>query len=99
MDTVRRLEGEFAQASSVRQQLARAELDHLGTRMELANQAITACTANALCVCLVVAIMLIGWLAEISFGRLIAGLFVLTMALLVTGLEADGRPSHLAGLH
>ena len=86
VDRVRRIEAEFADTSSVHQELARSELKRLGARMKLVNWAITACTASALCVCLVVAIMFIGGLADISFGRFIAGLFVLTMALLVTGL-------------
>ena len=86
VDRVRRLEEEFAGASPVRQQLARSELKRLGKRMQLVNWAITACTAGVLCTCLVVAIMFVGGLADISFGRFIAALFVLTMALLVTGL-------------
>jgi hypothetical protein len=86
VDRVRRLEEEFAGASMVRQQLARAELKHLGTRMGLVNWAITLCTTSALCVCLVVAVMFIGGLEEISFGRFIAALFVLTMVLVVGGL-------------
>lgn len=85
VDRVRRLEEEFQGASELRQQLARLELKRLGLRMKLVNWAITFCTASVLTVCLVVAILFIGGLAEISFGRLLAGLFVLTMALLVTG--------------
>ena len=54
--------------------------------MRLVNWSITACTTSALCVCLVVAVMFIGGLEEISFGRFIALLFVLTMALVVIGL-------------
>jgi hypothetical protein len=86
VDRVRWLEEEFPGATPVRQQLARSELKRLGTRMKLVNWSITACTAALLCTCLVVAIMFIGGLGEISFGRLIAALFVLTMALLVTAL-------------
>lgn len=86
VDRVRRLEAEFAGSSAVHQQLARSELKRLGTRMKLVNWAITACTASALCVCLVVAIIFIGGVAHIRIGQLIAGLFVLTMALLVAGL-------------
>ena len=98
VDRVRRLEEEFADASPVRRRLARAELKRLGLRMKLVNWAITFCTASVLTVCLVVAILFIGGVADISFGRFIAALFVLTMALLVVGLRplpargADGQP-------
>jgi len=85
VDRVRRLEEEFSGSSLLRQQLARSELRRLGLRMKLVNWSITFCTASVLTVCLVVAVMFIGGLAEISFGRFIAGLFVLTMALLVIG--------------
>ena len=86
VDRVRKLEEEFAGASALRQRLARAELKRLGTRMKLAHWSITACTASALAVCLVVAIMFVGGVAEIRMGQAIAGLFVLTMALIVAGL-------------
>ena len=86
VDRVRRLEDEFAGTSLIVQQLARAELGRLGTRMKLVNWAITAVTASALTVCLVVAILFVGGLADVSVGNLIAALYVLTMALLVMGL-------------
>ena len=86
VDRVRRLEEEFATASPVRQQLARSELKRLGTRMKMVNWSITACTASALCICLVVAIMFVGGLGQIGLGRFIAALFVLAMALLVAAL-------------
>jgi hypothetical protein len=86
VDRVRRLEEEFAGASEVRQRLARAELKHLGLRMKLVNWAITLCTGSALAVCIVVAVLFIGGLADSGSGQFIAFLFVLTMALLVVGL-------------
>jgi hypothetical protein len=85
VDRVRRLEEEFATASELRQRLARAELERLGLRMKLVNWSITLCTASVLTVCLVVAVLFIGGLADISYGRFIAALFVLTMALVVAG--------------
>ena len=85
VDRVRRLEEEFATASELRQRLARAELERLGVRMKLVNWSITLCTASVLTVCLVVAVLFIGGLADISYGRFIAALFVLTMALVVAG--------------
>ena len=86
VDRVRRLEAEFAGTSEVLQKLARAELGRLGKRMKLINWAITAVTAGALTVCLVVAVLFVGGLADSSVGNLIAALYVLTMALLVGGL-------------
>ncbi|WP_166042033.1 DUF2721 domain-containing protein [Sphingosinicella sp. YJ22] len=86
VDRVRRLEAEFAGTSEVLQKLARAELSRLGKRMKLINWAITAVTAGALTVCLVVAVLFVGGLADSSVGNLIAALYVLTMALLVGGL-------------
>lgn len=86
VDRVRRLEEDFASVSPVRQRLARSELARLGRRMKLVNWSITACTASALCICLVVAIMFVGGLGEIGVGRVIAALFVLAMALLTTAL-------------
>jgi hypothetical protein len=86
VDRVRRLEEEFAGASAIRQRLARSELTRLGKRMKLVNWSITACTASALSICLVVAIMFVGGLGEIGVGRVIAALFVLAMALLTMAL-------------
>ena len=86
VDRVRRLEAEFAGTSEILQKLARAELGRLGKRMKLINWAITAVTAGALTVCLVVAVLFVGGLADSSVGNIIAALYVLTMVLLVTGL-------------
>jgi hypothetical protein len=86
VDRVRHLEEAFVGSSVLQQQMARSELKRLGKRMKLANWSIAVCTASALCVCLVVAILFIGGLEESSFGQYIAALFVLTMALMVLGL-------------
>jgi hypothetical protein len=86
VDRVRRLEAEFAGTSEILQKLARAELGRLGKRMKLINWAITAVTAGALTVCLVVAVLFVGGLADSSVGNIIAALYVLTMVLLVAGL-------------
>lgn len=86
VDRVRRLETEFAGTSEVLQRLARTELKRLGQRMKLINWAITAVTASALSVCLVVAILFIGGLTDITVGNVIAAMYVLTMTLLVAGL-------------
>lgn len=86
VERVRRIEQDFLDSSELHQRFARSELPRLGLRMKMVNWAITLCTASALTVCLVVAILFIGGVAEYSFGRVIAALFVLTMAFLVGGL-------------
>jgi Protein of unknown function (DUF2721) len=86
VDRVRKLEEEFVGSSDLRQRLARSELERLGLRMRLINSAITASTAGVLCVCLVVALMFIGGLTDVSFGRVIAAMFVITMGLITIGL-------------
>jgi hypothetical protein len=86
VDRVRSLEGHFKEDGPEEQQRVRTELGRLGKRMKLVNWAITACTASALFVCLVVAIMFIGGLGDVNSGRLIAILFIIAMALLIVGL-------------
>jgi hypothetical protein len=86
VDRVRRLEEDFAGSCPEAQRLARSELGLLARRMKLVNGSITLCTASALFVCLVVAILFVGGLADINMGRPIALLFILAMALLVGGL-------------
>ena len=97
VDRVRRLEEEFAQACPVKQKLARSELGRLGTRMKLVNWSISLCTMSALCVCIVVAILFIGGLADFSSGQFIAAVFVLTMLLLVAGLVLFLMEVRMAG--
>ena len=86
VDRVRHLEEDFGGASPIAQRLARSELGRLGRRMKMVNWSISACTASALVICLVVAIMFVGGVAEIGIGQAIAALFVLAMALLVASL-------------
>jgi hypothetical protein len=64
----------------------RAELWALGRRMSVVNAAITCCTAAALTVCAVVALLFIGELFALSLFAPIAFLFVATMVLLMLGL-------------
>ena len=83
----RSLEREFAEYDDERRRLAAAELDILDRRMVLANLSITACTAAALLVCVLVAMLFVADLADFAFARPIAWLFVSTMALLIVGLS------------
>jgi uncharacterized membrane protein len=54
--------------------------------MTVVNHAISACTASALFVCLVVGILFVADLAEFGFARPIALLFIVAMLLLIVGL-------------
>jgi type IV secretory pathway VirB6-like protein len=86
VDRARKLEAEFAGYDEGARARASAELTILDRRMSVVNQAISACTASALFVCLVVAILFIADFAEIGFARPIAVLFVVAMLLLIVGL-------------
>ena len=86
VDRARKLEEEFDTYDEARQARASAELCLLGRRMTVVNQSIRACTASALFVCLVVAILFIADLTQIPFAQPVAILFVLAMLLLIVGL-------------
>ena len=86
VDRARHLEAEFASFDEAARGRAGAELRILDRRMKVVNQAISACTASALFVCLVVAIMFVAEFADFAFARPIALLFILAMLLLIVGL-------------
>lgn len=86
VDRARRLETEFEGFDARGQEAASAELRLLDRRMTIVNLAISCCTASALFVCMVVAILFVADLAQFHFGRALAYLFILTMALLIAGL-------------
>jgi hypothetical protein len=83
----RTLERDFASLDEETRRLATAELHLLDRRMTLANLAITCCTAAALFVCVLVALLFIADPTESGFARPIAGLFILAMLLLIAGLS------------
>ena len=82
----RSLEREFASFDDETRRLATAELHILDRRTTVVNLAITACTASALFVCVLVALLFIADLAKAPIGSPIAWLFVLSMLLLIAGL-------------
>jgi hypothetical protein len=86
VDRARRLETEFSELATEDQGPVRAELRILDLRMTVVNLAISCCTASALFVCMVVAILFVADLAEFRFGTPIAYLFILTMLMLISGL-------------
>ncbi len=86
VDRVRSLEADFLGYDEDERQRIRKELWRLDTRMRLSNAAITACTASALFVCLVVALLFVADLGEVRFGTPVALLFIMAMALLIVAL-------------
>lgn len=86
VDRSRQLEAEIAGRSEAERPAYTAELALLDRRMRVVNWSISCCTAGALFVCVVVAILFVADLAQIAFARPIALLFILAMLLLITGL-------------
>ena len=86
VDRARNLEAEYDSLDPRDQEAASTELRLLDRRMTIANLAISCCTASASLVCIVVAILFVADLAEFHFGRVIAYLFIATMAVLIGGL-------------
>lgn len=64
-----------------------AMLRALDRRMAVAHWAISCCTASALFVCLVVAILFLGDMTDRNWARVVAGLFIAAMGLIVAGLS------------
>lgn len=85
-ERARVLEREFASYDDEARRLATAELRILDVRMTVVNLALSACTAAALFVCVLVALLFVADLADFAIGRPVAWLFVLAMLLLIAGL-------------
>jgi hypothetical protein len=86
VDRSRQLEAEPVAGSESGRAAYAAELCLLERRMKVVNWAISLCTASALFVCVVVAILFVADLARIAFARPIAMLFIVAMLLLIAGL-------------
>ena len=86
VERARQLERDFLAFDDETREAARAELQILDLRMTVVNFAISACTAAALFVCVLVAMLFVADLADVAFGRPIAWLFVFAMLLLILGL-------------
>ena len=85
-ERARLIEREFASYDDEARRLATAELRILDVRMTVVNLALSACTAAALFVCVLVALLFVADLADFAIGRPVAWLFVLAMLLLIAGL-------------
>jgi hypothetical protein len=86
VDRGRSLERDFVSFDEDTRERASEELLIIIRRMKIVNLAITSCTASALFVCLVVAILFVADLAQIAFARPTAVLFIVAMSLLIVGL-------------
>jgi hypothetical protein len=83
VDRARWIEDQFAALPRMR---SVAELRLLDRRMRIINIAIALATGSAIAVCLVVAGLFVAGLMGTGFGRTVAGLFILAMALLIAAL-------------
>ena len=86
VDRARDLERDYASFDDETRAAATAELHILDRRMTVVNLSLSTCTAAALFVCVLVALLFLADLADIPIGRPIAWLFVLAMVLLILGL-------------
>jgi hypothetical protein len=96
VDRARRLETELDSLDAGEREVGAAELGLLSSRMNVVNLAIVCCTASALFVCVVVAILFVADLSDFPFGRPIAWLFIAAMLLLISGLVLFLWEIHLA---
>lgn len=86
VDRGRSLEHDFLSFDEATRERASEELLIIIRRMRIVNLAITAITASALFVCLVIAILFVADLAKFAVARPIAVLFIIAMGLLIVGL-------------
>jgi hypothetical protein len=86
VDRARKLEQDFASLDPDHRDSAKNELRVLDRRMTLSILALSFCTATALLVCVLIAILFVADLTNFAFGRPIALLFILAMLMLIVGL-------------
>lgn len=86
VDRARQLAAEAQSLDETQRAQARKELHLLSRRMTAANLAIACCTASALFVCLVVALLFTASPGLSGIASLLSWLFIAAMALLTLGL-------------
>ena len=86
VDRARAVEQDFASLDPKLHEGARTELRLLDRRMTLSILALSFCTAAALFVCVLIAFLFVGDLADFALGTAIALLFILAMLLLIAWL-------------
>lgn len=87
IDRARAMETRLAEMAEGDRAPMMAMLRALDRRMAVAHWAISCCTASALFVCLVVAVLFLGDMTDRGSARLVAGMFIAAMALIVAGLS------------
>lgn len=86
VDRARSIEAELRGTGGDRAALI-AQLKVLDRRMATAHWAIGCCTASALSVCLVVAVLFLADTADRDWARVVTGMFITAMALIIAGLS------------
>ena len=86
VDRARSLNAAAASLDPVEREEAALELRLLARRIKAANLAIICCTASALFVCVVVAVLFLAEPTRAGAARIIATLFIAAMGLLIAGL-------------
>ena len=86
VDRARNIEAKLADCADGERALLLEQLKALDRRMALAHRAIACCTASALFVCLVVAVLFLADMTDRGSARVVAGMFIAAMGLIVAGL-------------
>ena len=86
IDRARQLEKEPPDTNAPAHRLYLEEHGILDRRMHAVYWAVTCCTAAALLICVVVALLFVADLTRMGFARPLALLFILAMLFLITGL-------------
>jgi hypothetical protein len=96
IDRSRRLDDLLAKADKPDRAAIHREHASLSQRARLVNWAITLCTTCALLICTVIVVMFIGAYLSLNLANLIAWLFIISMALLISALFIFLREIYLA---
>jgi hypothetical protein len=86
VDRARSLNAASASLDPAEREEAELELRLLARRIKAANLSIICCTASALFVCVVVAVLFLAEPTRVGAARIIATLFIAAMGLLIAGL-------------
>lgn len=86
VDRARNVQAASLSLDQAEREQAAIELRLLARRIKAANLAIICCTASALFVCVVIAVLFIAEPTQIGAERVIAALFIIAMGLLIVGL-------------
>lgn len=96
IDRARLLEGGLPDLTGEHKSVVHVDLSMLSQRARYINRAISLCTTAALLVCVVIAVLFVSAFIPTDLSKVIAGLFVVTMACVTTGLVSFLREIYLA---